>query len=105
MSCGLLLTHMLSLIVSLLGLSPSTNLYLSKATAHCANATLEPCSYTLYINHDTDNPGVLPVLRNGFLSGKDSSFLEYNVGYYLYGGGTALANAVVLALARALAVS
>ena len=54
---------MLSLIVSLLGLSPSTNLYLSKATAHCANATLEPCSYTLYINHDTDNPGVLPVLR------------------------------------------
>ena len=53
---------MLSLIVSLLGLSPSTNLYLSKATAHCANATLEPCSYTLYINHDTDNPGVLPVL-------------------------------------------
>ena len=72
---------MLSLIVSLLGLSPSTNLYLSKATAHCANATLEPCSYTLYINHDTDNPGVLPVLRYGFLSGKDSSFLEYNVGY------------------------
>ena len=50
---------MLSLIVSLLGLSPSTNLHLSKATAHCANATHEP----LYVNHDTDNPGVLPVLR------------------------------------------
>ena len=61
---------MLSPIVSLLGLSPSTNLYLSKATAHCANATPETCSYTLYINHDTDNPGVLPVLRYGFLSGK-----------------------------------